>query len=116
MAPTADVRIVTIDGDDEYVLLRNAGTAAQNMTGWVVQSADGSTCALLASQVFHFPAGYVLAAGTDVRVTSGPGAPDNPPSVLRWTTQNIWANGGDWGELRDDAGHVVSSYRYGSCR
>lgn len=116
VAPVADVRIVTIDADDEYVLVQNVGTAALVMTGWVLQSADGATCALLASQVFHFPAGYVLAAGAEVRVTSGPGAADNPPAVLRWTLQNIWANGGDRGELRDDAGHVVSSFRYGSCR
>lgn len=116
VAPVADVRIVTIDADDEYVLVRNVGTAAQALAGWVIQSADGATCVLLASQVFHFPAGYVLAAGGEVRVTSGSGAADNPPAVLRWTLQNIWANGGDRGELRDDAGHVVSSFRYGSCR
>jgi hypothetical protein len=115
-APVADVRIVTIDADDEYVLVRNVGIAAQALTGWVIQSADGTSCNLLASQVYHFPTGYVLAAGADVRVTSGPDAGNNPPAILRWTMANIWANGGDRGELRDDAGHVISSYRYGSCR
>ena len=73
MAPAADVRIVAIDGEDEYVIVRNLGTGAQNMTGWWLRSYDGQSCQPLVSQTFTFPGGYVLGAGASVRVTSGPG-------------------------------------------
>ena len=115
MAPAADVRIVAIDGEDEYVIVRNLGTGAQNMTGWWLRSYDGQSCQPLVSQTFTFPGGYVLGAGASVRVTSGPGAVDNPPAVLRWTMSNIWANSGDRGDLHDQVGVLRSFYAYGDC-
>lgn len=114
-APAPDVRIVLIDGGDEYVIIRNVGTGGQSMSGWWLRSADGQSCQALVSQTFYFPSGYVLGAGASVRVTSGPGAADNPPAVLRWTTQNIWANAGDRGDLHDAGGVLRSSFEYGSC-
>lgn len=114
-APAADVRIVVIDGEGEEVVIRNVGSAGQVMSGWWLRSYDGQSCEPLPGQTFFFPAGYVLAAGGSVRVTSGPGAVDNPPAVLRWTTQNIWANAGDRGDLHDAAGVLRSSFEYGSC-
>ena len=116
VAPAADVRIVSISGDGEYAIMSNLGTGAQNMTGWWLRSSDGQSCQPLVSQTYTFPGGYVLGAGASVRVTSGPNAVHNPPAVLRWTTSNIWANGGDRGDLHDQAGGLRSSYAYGSCR
>lgn len=114
-APAPDVRIVLIDGADEYVIIRNVGTGGQSMSGWWLRSADGQSCQALVSQTFYFPSGYVLGAGASVRVTSGPGAADNPPAVLKWTSQNIWANAGDRGDLHDADGVLRSSFEYGSC-
>lgn len=114
-APVADVRIGSISGEGEYVVIRNVGTGGQVMTGWWLRSADGQSCQPLVSQTFFFPAGYVLGAGASVRVTSGPGAVDDPPAVLRWTTQNVWANGGDRGDLYDGVGVLRSSFAYGGC-
>lgn len=61
-APAGDVRIGTISGDGEYVVVRNVGTGGQVMTGWWLRSADGQSCQPLASQTFTWPSGYVLGA------------------------------------------------------
>lgn len=114
-APAADVRIVVIDGEGEEVVIRNVGSAGQVMSGWWLRSYDGQSCEPLPGQTFFFPAGYVLAAGGSVRVTSGPGAVDSPPAVLRWTMVNIWANAGDRGDLHDEGGTLRSWFAYGRC-
>lgn len=77
------------------------------MTGWRIVSVVGN-------QVYNFPAGYTLAADATVRVHSGPGALNNPPDDLFWTTGYIWNDAGDKAELRDPTGLVVDSLCYGS--
>jgi competence protein ComEC len=105
--PVSDLQITALNGTTtpESVVIENKGAAAQDLTGWTLFSVEGS-------QVFSFPAGFVLAAGGSVTVSSGSGAVDNPPSVLRWTTASIWNNSGDKAELRNAASVVVSSACY----
>jgi len=92
-------------GRDEHVEITNNGPGAQDMTGWRIQSVVGD-------QWFTFPTGYVLAAGSWVRVHSGPDAMDNPPSHLRWSTVYIWNNDGDEAKLYNAAGQVVDNWAY----
>lgn len=112
------VRIVQLspEGDDEYVVIQNAGADPVDLSGWSIQSYGASSCAPQADQVFTFPGGFQLAAGASVRVHSGPSAFGNPPGDLLWTTKNIWNNSGDRADLRDAGGQVVSTSGYGSCR
>ena len=44
---------------DEYVEITNQGAVAQDLTGWRLDSERGAA----SGQVFHFPAGFVHAAG-----------------------------------------------------
>lgn len=93
------------DTSDEYVQITNRGTTAQDMTGWQIHSVVGD-------QWYTFPSGYILAAGTSVRVHSGPDAFENPPTDLLWGHAYIWRNEGDEAILYDDASNLVDSYSY----
>ena len=116
--PASQLRIGTIQysGTNEYIRIDNVGSGPQNLTGWSIQSYRNSDCQPDPTQRYTFPSGYVLAAGASVRVHSGPDATNNPPSSLRWTTNYIWHNDGDRGDLRNPSGQMVSTYSYGSCR
>jgi len=71
------------------------------MSGWVIVSVKGD-------QRFSFPDGFVLKAGQSVTVQSGSKAQNNPPSILLWTTSNIWNNEGDPAELYDNKGNLIA--------
>ncbi len=103
-------------GGDEMVVIQNPGPAAVDLSGWSIQSYDGSVCRPAAEQVFWFPAGSVLGPGAAVRVHSGPDALDAPPGDLLWTQDLVWDDAGDRVELRDARGGTVSSGAYGGCR
>ncbi len=75
------------------------------MTGWKIQSVVGN-------QWYTFPSGFVLAAGSTVRVNSGPDATHAPPSDLRWTAAYIWNNDGDEAKLYDSHGYEMDSWGY----
>lgn len=113
--PRVVIAMISFSGDDEYVTVTNRGMAAQDLSGWSIQSYSGNTCQPVPEQVFTFPSGYILAAGASVRVHSGPAAAENPPSDLLWTRGAIWHNDGDRGDLHAPDGQVVSSYAYGQC-
>lgn len=81
-AATATITGLNKSGSPETVTIAGAGL----LTGWYLISENGN-------QRFDFPAGYVL-SGT-VTIQSGPGATDNPPSVLLWSTTNLWNNSAD---------------------
>ncbi len=105
----ADVQIVLLSSGTapEYILLQNAGSAPQDMSGWYLESSVGP-------QVFNFPVGFALASGASVRIESYLGAKNDPPQTLLWSTDAIWNNAGDEAILRDKAGRVISRKCYGS--
>lgn len=105
--PQAQLRIgyLSYSGTDEYVRIENVGTAPQTMTSWRILSVEGS-------QTYYFPTGYVLAAGSNVRVHSGPGAIHSPPADLRWTTAYIWNNDGDEARLYNAQGQLIDTWSY----
>ena len=104
------IRDIVNQGRAEYVVVANEGTAAQELTGWLLRSATGG-------QTYAFPSGFVLAPGAIVNVHSGSGDPavlNRPPTDLFATRSNIWRNEGDIGQIVDPAGRVVSEKRYGN--
>jgi competence protein ComEC len=106
---TADLHITTLSGTTtpEYVIIENVGTGPQDLAGWTLVSVVGN-------QIFNFPSGFNLPAGSSVRIESYTGAVSNPPAVLFWSNSAIWANTGDKAELRNPSYEVVSSMCYGS--
>ncbi len=117
VAVTGTLQIETIRaaGGDEVVTIVNPGPYDQTLAGWWIQSAGGKTCQPVPGQVFHFPAAYVLTAGSRVRVHSGPQAFDQPPGDLFWQVDTVWNNDGDRAELVSPEG-VVAVYAYGRCQ
>ncbi len=101
------IAYVKYSGSDEYVEIHNSGPGNQPMDGWTLVSVVGN-------QVYHFPSNFTLTAGASVRVHSGPGAFENWPTDLKWTTRYIWNNSGDKAELRDTRGRVIDSECWGS--
>jgi hypothetical protein len=84
-------------------VVANLGSQAADVSGWRLVSLRGN-------QTFDFPSPFQIAAGTTVTVVSGSGAPpNNPPSILHWTTNSVWNNSGDPGQLRDGGGTVVAT-------
>jgi hypothetical protein len=106
-APPASLSIAALSGttNPEYVTITNSGGTQQDMTGWYLVSVVGP-------QTYHFPAGYMLAAGGSVQVQSYTNATSNPPAILLWSTGPIWNNNGDKAELRTNAGVLVDSQCY----
>ena len=109
VAPGAVLRIVTVfnEGRREHVVITNEGSQAQNLQGWVLESAPGGR------QRYTFPA-VSLAPGATVRVHSGRGsaAAAAPPTDLAWTGRNVWNNAGDTAILFDPTGREVSRFSY----
>ena len=101
------IKAIVNQGRAEHVVVTNEGSAAQELTGWVIRSAAGG-------QVLPFPSGFVLAAGATVNVHSGTGAAtqNHPPTDLFATGANVWNNNGDTALLLDAAGRVVSQLSY----
>ena len=104
----ADVKIMRLDGSGtpEVVIVQNNGTAAQDLSGWYIESTIGP-------QTFNFPGGYQLAPGATVRIESYTGAKNDPPTTLLWSTDPIWRNAGDKAILRNTAGVAISTQCYG---
>lgn len=90
----------------EFVIVRNVGSSSQDMSGWSLFSVVGS-------QNYAFP-GFTLAAGASVRVESASSSGSSLPTLLVWTSANIWNNTGDKAELRQPGGAVVDSECYGN--
>ena len=104
----ADLKITRLSGAEipEAVVIQNTGTLTQNLSGWYLESTIGS-------QTFNFPAGYMLAPGTMVRIESYTGAKNDPPGTLLWSVDPIWRNAGDKALLRNTAGAAISAQCYG---
>jgi hypothetical protein len=118
LTPTSDVVIgeIVYDAPDEFVRIDNGGNIPQDMTDWRVESyANLEGICLPSDQVYTFTIGYVLDAGSSVRIHSGPEATDDPPDDPKWTGLHRWANPGDVAILYDSMGHVADTYCYGEC-
>ncbi len=80
------------------------------LKGWTVSDELGNRG--VASHIYHFPEGFVLAAGGRVKLLSGCGT--DSQAELHWCARSqIWDNGEDTVFLTDDQGKLVARCRYG---
>jgi micrococcal nuclease len=89
--------------NEEFVVLRNTGTAAADLSGWRLRD-ESST------HRFQFADGSLLEAGARLTIHSGCG----PDSVtdLYWCAGPVWSNGGDTAILQTPSGNVVDRLSY----
>ena len=104
-APAISIRDLIYTGTDEYVEIYNAGPGTQALYGWKIHS-------IIGDQWYEFPWGIALDAGDWLRVHSGPGAYEDPPTHLKWSGGYIWNNSGDEAELIDGLGRIVDRWSY----
>lgn len=108
-SPNITLRYVNYDGavyrveSDEYVEVRNTGSAAANLAGWMINAGDPG-------QNFSFPS-YELGPGQSCRVYTNEYHPDSGGFSFG-RGQAIWNNKGDCGYLYDASGNEVDSYCY----
>ena len=101
------VRIVAVfnSGYKEYVEITNSGTQPVDLAGWSVTGSRGD-------EQYMFPTDYSLAPGAGVRLHSGDGGVDSPPTDIYWTSKTVWNNQGETVYLRDALGNLMDSYSY----
>jgi len=101
-APGNDV----LYNDSEYVVITNTGTVPVDAGGWAILDAVGHQITI--------PAGYTIAAGSELRVYTGPGD-DTATRYFAGLGQAIWNNsGGDTATLYDPTGSVIDTHSYRS--
>lgn len=102
------VVIITVHYDrnnlnDEYVVIKNEGSEAVDMTGWTLSDN--------ANHVYTFPSGFVLDAGATVTVYTGSG--NNTQDKLYWESGfPIWNNKCDTAYSKDNKGNLVDSWSW----
>lgn len=115
--PANDVAVEIVEvvydapGDDgrnlngEWVVLRNAGVDAADLSGWMLKDTS-------ASHRYRFPDGFTLAAGGRIALYSGCG--DDNATALYWCEHGsaVWNNDGDTAFLLDPSGNIVASWPY----
>jgi micrococcal nuclease len=89
--------------DDEYVVLRNAGDGALNLSGRTVT--DG------AGHQYTFPEGTTLGATETLTLHTGNGT-DGDGHYYWDAGSPVWNNGGDTVTVRNASGEVVAEKRY----
>ena len=100
-----DVLITSLDckGKPEIMVVENAGTSAQDMTGWKVEDRGSKN-------TFNFPAGFSLGAGASVELVSGASGDDTGETIY-WNKGPVWNNDGDTGSLIDSSGQLASEMK-----
>lgn len=91
------------DLDGERVTIRNDGSTAVDLEGWVLR--DESTANRL-----RFGRDVVLAPGSSLDIVTGC---SSGPGVVAWCSDGpVWNNGGDTALLLDPDGRIVDLMRY----
>ena len=89
--------------NDEYVVLRNDGSASLDLSGWTVTDAAGKT--------YEFPAGTTLSPGESLTLYTGDGTTRHPDYY--WGREGaVWNNDGDVVTVRRADGRTEVVRRY----
>lgn len=96
-----DIIIKSVDLIKEIVIIKNAIKKDINLTDWRLVSTKGN-------QTYKFKSGYIVKAGAEVQIISGPKAIGNGKTKLLWTKSYIWNNDGDTAELYNNKGALIS--------
>lgn len=107
------IRVVEINADaegrdtnnlnDEYIVLKNTGDLALDLSGWRVKDDDG--------HVYEFRDGFTLDIGATVTLHSGSGT-QTEDHRFWWADEPVWDNGGDTISIYDDGGRKVYERSY----
>ena len=97
--PDVQIAQLTCSGDPELVVIENFGDAAQDLTGWELQSDPPD------SQTFDLTVLGGLAPGASISIQSGPSA----SGVFKWTLEFIFRDDdpADYARIVDDTGAIV---------
>ncbi|SIR82172.1 micrococcal nuclease [Haladaptatus litoreus] len=89
--------------NDEYIVLRNGGTDALDISGWSISDDSGHT--------YRVPSGISLESGATVTLYTGSGS--DSAAELYWGSDSaVWNNGGDTIIVRNESGDVVLREEY----
>ena len=89
------------DLNSELVVIRNSGSLAVDLSGWVLKDES-------ASHRYDFPVGFILGAGAAVQVHTGCGT--DTLEALFWCNDGaVWNNDGDTAFVHDHNGNIVHS-------
>jgi len=104
-APIEDrgVHIITVNLDEETVVIKNNSRDNINLSQWRLVSVRGN-------QEFIFPENTILHVEDEIKVISGPKAELKGNNTIIWTKKYIWNNDGDTAELYDDNNKLISKY------
>jgi micrococcal nuclease len=115
VVPSGDVVIVTVHYDaggpdvtdtealnDEYVVLRNNGSTAVDLRGWLVEDAAGHR--------YHFPS-VTLEPGKEVVLHTGKGT-DTPHDLYWGSERPVWNNDHDTAYLCNPRGELVDEFSW----
>jgi len=91
-------------GSTEYLSLRNTGTRTVDLTGWTITSDQGAT--------FRFPSGFLMYAGTVVRVHTRSGSDSSYDLYWDHSQGEVWHDTEGSATLRNPEGTVVHEYIY----
>ena len=89
--------------NDEYVVIKNEGNAAIDMTGWTLSDE--------VNHVYTFPSGFTLNAGLTVTIYTGSGT-DTQDKLYWGSGSPIWNNDGDTAYLKNNGGESVDSWSW----
>lgn len=91
--------------NDEYVVFRNTGEDAIDLSGWTVSDEAGHE--------YTFADGTTLAPGSSLTLRTGSGG-DDETAVYWGSSTPIWNNGGDTVVVRTAGGDTVVEKSYGN--
>ncbi len=89
--------------EEEYVCIRNRGSASVDLTGWTIVDVAG--------HAYHF-FDFTLSAGALVRVRTGCGTDTETDLYWCFRQSAIWNNGGDTASLYDDSNQLIAELSY----
>ncbi len=89
--------------NDEYVVIKNINTTSIDVTGYHINDE--------ANHTYYFPEGYIIGAGTIVKIHTGSG--NNTKNDLYWNNDYpIWNNNGDTTYLWNADDILIDTYSW----
>ncbi len=110
----SSVKIIKLNNEKEYVLIKNEGDLTVNLKGWILHDHDYGK-----ANVYSYTFGDVeLQAGEILQMQSGKRGKDEEDEhskklpqarhYIRWSDRNVWNNNCDIAYLLDDNGNLIS--------
>ncbi|MFC6905871.1 lamin tail domain-containing protein [Halalkalicoccus tibetensis] len=103
----------SLEPDEEFVELTNAGDATLDMSDWTVRDREGGAVDERGIEPVTFPEEFTLEPGESVRIVTGPG--EDTADTVHWGSETRnWHEDGDVIVVLDGDGEEVLASEYGS--